>query len=130
MDHQKGSDNRTNKPPKKNATRRHPVCRQGVLEELNLEPPVLLVDGYNMCGYWPKLKKHFAKGDLEAARAKLVVELQTYGACKGELQNAKAFRNSGASLMLGFWSCCLKHYHELEVVMELQTYRACKAEIR
>ncbi|GAQ88575.1 hypothetical protein KFL_004410030 [Klebsormidium nitens] len=56
---------------------------QGVMEELNLEPPVLLVDGYNMCGYWPKLKKHFSKGDLEAARAKLIVELQTYGACKG-----------------------------------------------
>jgi predicted RNA-binding protein with PIN domain len=56
------------------------------MEELNLEPPVLLVDGYNMCGYWPKLKKHFAKGDLETARSKLVVDLQTYGACKGRIK--------------------------------------------
>lgn len=66
------------------------------MEELNLEPPVLLVDGYNMCGYWPKLKKHFAKGDLETARSKLVVDLQTYGACKGRAK----IRFSSDSILL------------------------------
>ncbi|KAL3699646.1 hypothetical protein R1sor_017668 [Riccia sorocarpa] len=45
--------------------------------------PVLLVDGYNMCGYWPKLKKHFSKGDLETARQKLLDELITFSAIKG-----------------------------------------------
>ncbi|KAK6915814.1 NYN/PIN ribonuclease, YacP-like, partial [Dillenia turbinata] len=40
--------------------------------------PVLLVDGYNMCGYWPKLKKHFMNGRLETARQKLVDELITF----------------------------------------------------
>lgn len=66
-----------------------------MLEDLNLEPPVLLVDGYNMCGYWPKLKKHFAKGDLLAARSKLIVELQTYGACKGEEERVLEFCPNG-----------------------------------
>ncbi|XP_027190781.1 uncharacterized protein [Cicer arietinum] len=37
--------------------------------------PVLLVDGYNVCGYWMKLKKHFMNGKLELARQKLIDEL-------------------------------------------------------
>ncbi|KAK9076944.1 hypothetical protein SSX86_005279 [Deinandra increscens subsp. villosa] len=41
--------------------------------------PVLLVDGYNVCGYWPKLKKHFMNGRLDIARQKLVDELITFG---------------------------------------------------
>ncbi|PWA52168.1 hypothetical protein CTI12_AA339100 [Artemisia annua] len=41
--------------------------------------PVLLVDGYNVCGYWPKLKKHFIGGRLDLARQKLVDELITFG---------------------------------------------------
>ncbi|KAL4579464.1 hypothetical protein LXL04_015612 [Taraxacum kok-saghyz] len=41
--------------------------------------PVLLVDGYNVCGYWPKLKKHFMGGRLDIARQKLVDELITFG---------------------------------------------------
>ncbi|CAI9294068.1 unnamed protein product [Lactuca saligna] len=41
--------------------------------------PVLLVDGYNVCGYWPKLKKHFMGGRLDLARQKLVDELITFG---------------------------------------------------
>ncbi|KVI01680.1 hypothetical protein Ccrd_020041 [Cynara cardunculus var. scolymus] len=41
--------------------------------------PVLLVDGYNVCGYWPKLKKHFLGGRLDLARQKLVDELITFG---------------------------------------------------
>ncbi|GMH06919.1 hypothetical protein Nepgr_008759 [Nepenthes gracilis] len=44
-------------------------------QELDTAVPVLLVDGYNMCGYWMKLKKHFAAGRLDAARQKLVDEL-------------------------------------------------------
>ncbi|KAJ7561714.1 hypothetical protein O6H91_03G038400 [Diphasiastrum complanatum] len=45
--------------------------------------PVLLVDGYNLCGFWPKLKKHFSRGNLELARKKLVDELATFSAIKG-----------------------------------------------
>lgn len=40
--------------------------------------PVLLVDGYNVCGYWLKLKKHFLNGKLELARQKLIDELITF----------------------------------------------------
>ena len=43
-----------------------------------LASPVLLVDGYNRCGYWPKLKKHFSHGQLETARDKLIHELITF----------------------------------------------------
>ncbi|CAM6083489.1 unnamed protein product [Calypogeia fissa] len=45
--------------------------------------PVLLVDGYNLCGYWPKLKKSFSKGDLDTARQKLIDEMITFSAVKG-----------------------------------------------
>ncbi|GAY33080.1 hypothetical protein CUMW_281610 [Citrus unshiu] len=37
--------------------------------------PVYFVDGYNVCGYWPKLEKHFIKGRLDVARQKLIEEL-------------------------------------------------------
>ncbi|KAA8536655.1 hypothetical protein F0562_029133 [Nyssa sinensis] len=40
--------------------------------------PVLLVDGYNVCGYWIKLKKHFMNGRLDIARQKLIDELVTF----------------------------------------------------
>ncbi|XP_052194503.1 uncharacterized protein LOC127802628 [Diospyros lotus] len=40
--------------------------------------PVLLVDGYNVCGYWLKLKKHFMNGRLDIARQKLIDELVTF----------------------------------------------------
>ncbi|KAL6329195.1 hypothetical protein AAG906_014804 [Vitis piasezkii] len=40
--------------------------------------PVLLVDGYNVCGYWMKLKKHFVNGRLDIARQKLIDELVTF----------------------------------------------------
>lgn len=45
--------------------------------------PVLLVDGYNVCGYWMKLKKHFMKGRLDVARQKLVDELVSFSMVKG-----------------------------------------------
>jgi hypothetical protein len=44
----------------------------------NYAVPVLLVDGYNVCGYWIKLKKHFINGKLEIARQKLIDELITF----------------------------------------------------
>ncbi|XP_018715132.2 uncharacterized protein LOC104452446 isoform X3 [Eucalyptus grandis] len=40
--------------------------------------PVLLVDGYNVCGYWVKLKKHFMSGRLDIARQKLIDELVSF----------------------------------------------------
>ncbi|KAJ6932541.1 hypothetical protein NC651_008086 [Populus alba x Populus x berolinensis] len=40
--------------------------------------PVLLVDGYNVCGYWAKLKKHFVNGRLDIARQKLIDELVAF----------------------------------------------------
>ncbi|XP_075499817.1 uncharacterized protein LOC142538369 [Primulina tabacum] len=40
--------------------------------------PVLLVDGFNVCGYWAKLKKHFMNGRLDIARQKLIDELVTF----------------------------------------------------
>lgn len=45
---------------------------------LETASPVLLVDGYNVCGYWAKLKKHFMGGRLDIARQKLVDELITF----------------------------------------------------
>ncbi|XP_072964753.1 uncharacterized protein [Typha angustifolia] len=44
--------------------------------------PVLLVDGYNVCGYWAKLKKHFMNGRLDIARQKLIDELITFSVLK------------------------------------------------
>ncbi|KAH0924006.1 hypothetical protein HID58_024024 [Brassica napus] len=52
---------------------------QGLLEDA---VPVLLVDGYNVCGYWMKLKKHFMKGRLDVARQKLVDELVSFSMVK------------------------------------------------
>ncbi|AEC05578.1 yacP-like NYN domain protein [Arabidopsis thaliana] len=52
---------------------------QGLLDDA---VPVLLVDGYNVCGYWMKLKKHFMKGRLDVARQKLVDELVSFSMVK------------------------------------------------
>ena len=48
-----------------------------------LNPPVLFVDGYNVIGYWPKLKKYFQAGDLDTARERLLSELGQYLHYKG-----------------------------------------------
>ncbi|KAK7363903.1 hypothetical protein VNO77_06063 [Canavalia gladiata] len=40
--------------------------------------PVLLVDGYNVCGHWKKLKKHFMGGKLDIARQILIDDLVTF----------------------------------------------------
>ncbi|RDX81660.1 yacP, partial [Mucuna pruriens] len=47
-------------------------------QDIDNAVPVLLVDGYNVCGYWMKLKKHFMKGRLDIARQKLIDELVTF----------------------------------------------------
>mmetsp|Transcript_13353 Transcript_13353/g.22541 ORF Transcript_13353/g.22541 Transcript_13353/m.22541 type:complete len:332 (-) Transcript_13353:158-1153(-) len=46
-------------------------------------PPVLIVDGYNVIGYWAKLKKHFDAGHLDVARERLLSELGEYLHAKG-----------------------------------------------
>uniref|UniRef100_M0ZV66 RNA-binding protein containing a PIN domain n=1 Tax=Solanum tuberosum TaxID=4113 RepID=M0ZV66_SOLTU len=50
---------------------------------LDTAVPVLLVDGYNVCGYWPKLKKHFLNGSLDIARQKLIDELVSFSLLRG-----------------------------------------------
>ncbi|KAL0335335.1 UNVERIFIED_CONTAM: hypothetical protein Sradi_4745400 [Sesamum radiatum] len=50
--------------------------------------PVLLVDGYNVCGYWAKLKKHFMNGRLDIARQKLIDELITFSMLRVRIANA------------------------------------------
>ncbi|KAI8026561.1 Uncharacterized protein YacP [Camellia lanceoleosa] len=47
-------------------------------QSIDTAVPVLLVDGYNVCGYWIKLKKHFMNGRLDVARQKLIEELETF----------------------------------------------------
>ncbi|KAH9541465.1 hypothetical protein CY35_14G066100 [Sphagnum magellanicum] len=44
-----------------------------------LARPVLLVDGYNMCGFWPKLKKYFSRGDLEGVKVVVVFDATMSG---------------------------------------------------
>lgn len=50
---------------------------------LKVGKAVLLVDGYNVCGYWPKLKKYFMDGRLFIARQKLIDELRAFSARRG-----------------------------------------------
>ncbi|KAK9086068.1 hypothetical protein Sjap_026479 [Stephania japonica] len=86
---------KSNTPKPATSYRRKKVQKEELLEDVELyqDPttslyytnqsvetaiPVLLVDGYNVCGYWPKLKKHFANGNLDIARQKLVDELITF----------------------------------------------------
>ncbi|XP_058752944.1 uncharacterized protein LOC131626126 isoform X2 [Vicia villosa] len=45
---------------------------------INDVAPVMLVDGYNVCGYWMKLKKYFMNGQLEIARQLLIDELISF----------------------------------------------------
>lgn len=46
-------------------------------------PPVYLVDGYNVCGAWPRLRKVFMRGDLQEARLRLVSALAVLASVKG-----------------------------------------------
>lgn len=45
--------------------------------------PVLLVDGYNVCGYWDKLKEDFMNGRLHVARQTLIDSLISFKAFRG-----------------------------------------------
>ncbi|KAG0500959.1 hypothetical protein HPP92_001031 [Vanilla planifolia] len=49
---------------------------------LDVAVPVFLVDGYNVCGYWSRLKKHFASGRLDIARQKLIDDLIMFSVLK------------------------------------------------
>ncbi|KAJ8421071.1 hypothetical protein Cgig2_001163 [Carnegiea gigantea] len=52
-------------------------------QDVDTAVPVLLVDGYNVCGYWVKLKKHFMNGRLGIARQKLIDELVQFSMVRG-----------------------------------------------
>ena len=45
---------------------------------LDVSLPTLLVDGYNVIGAWPRLKKRFQKGDLQTARDLLLEDVADY----------------------------------------------------
>ncbi len=45
--------------------------------------PLILVDGYNIIGAWPKLIKLRDRGDLEGARERLVHDLTDFGHYRG-----------------------------------------------
>uniref|UniRef100_A0A7N0ZWW1 YacP-like NYN domain protein n=1 Tax=Kalanchoe fedtschenkoi TaxID=63787 RepID=A0A7N0ZWW1_KALFE len=49
---------------------------------MDIAVPVLLVDGYNVCGHWLKLKKYFINGRLDVSRQKLIDELVTFSALR------------------------------------------------
>jgi hypothetical protein len=56
---------------------------------LEIASPVILVDGYNVCGYWGKLKKDFMNGRQEIARQTLIDELVSFSAVRGLLLRIK-----------------------------------------
>lgn len=67
-------------------------------EGLEIASPVILVDGYNVCGYWGKLKKDFMNGRQELARQTLIDELVSFSAVR-EVKVVVVFdaANSGLS---------------------------------
>uniref|UniRef100_A0A804M743 YacP-like NYN domain protein n=1 Tax=Zea mays TaxID=4577 RepID=A0A804M743_MAIZE len=67
-------------------------------EGLEIASPVILVDGYNVCGYWGKLKKDFMNGRQEIARQTLIDELVSFSAVR-EVKVVVVFdaANSGLS---------------------------------
>jgi predicted RNA-binding protein with PIN domain len=50
---------------------------------LEIASPVILVDGYNVCGYWGKLKADFLNGNQGIARQMLIDELVSFIAVRG-----------------------------------------------
>jgi hypothetical protein len=70
-------------------------------------PPVLIVDGYNVIGYWAKLKKHFDAGHLDVARERLLSEL-------GEYLHAKGRCPLTSNPLSAHPECC---NHPLEIIM-------------
>ncbi|CAM0877951.1 unnamed protein product [Alopecurus aequalis] len=49
---------------------------------LEIASPVILVDGYNVCGYWGKLKADFLNGNQGIARQMLIDELVSFSAVR------------------------------------------------
>ncbi|EMS63240.1 hypothetical protein TRIUR3_02199 [Triticum urartu] len=49
---------------------------------LEIASPVILVDGYNVCGYWGKLKSDFLNGNQGIARQMLIDELVSFSAVR------------------------------------------------
>ncbi|KAG1328223.1 putative E3 ubiquitin-protein ligase CHIP [Cocos nucifera] len=71
-------------PPRITSNVKHNLQFLRLWRGLDTAVPVLLVDGYNVCGYWAKLKKHFMKGRLDIARQKLIDELMEFSVLKGD----------------------------------------------
>lgn len=80
--------------PKEEGPNGHPLKKRPSMPASGLEdllmdsdaarkPPALLVDGYNVCGQWKKLKKKILAGDLEDAREGLEKELVDYSHIRG-----------------------------------------------
>lgn len=71
--------------PRKNSNTRQGSASADDSEDVgsNRKPPALLVDGYNVCGQWKKLKKKILAGDLEDARDGLERELTEYSHIRG-----------------------------------------------
>uniref|UniRef100_A0A453MGI6 Uncharacterized protein n=2 Tax=Aegilops tauschii subsp. strangulata TaxID=200361 RepID=A0A453MGI6_AEGTS len=49
---------------------------------VEIASPVILVDGYNVCGYWGKLKSDFLNGNQGIARQMLIDELVSFSAVR------------------------------------------------
>ena len=50
---------------------------------LELAPPVLLVDAYNVINTWPKMARLFEAGELAGARELLIAELEQFSHLRG-----------------------------------------------
>ena len=53
--------------------------------EVDMRSPHLFVDGYNVIGAWPRLKKPFEKGDLLQARELLLADVADYAISQFEV---------------------------------------------
>ncbi|RLN18292.1 uncharacterized protein YacP-like [Panicum miliaceum] len=78
-------------------------------EGLEIASPVILVDGYNVCGYWGKLKKDFMNGRQEIARQMLIDELVSFSAVRGvipfplDFAQKFSFLDSHANFCTGYF---------------------------
>ena len=59
---------------------------------MEIASPVILVDGYNVCGYWGKLKSDFLNGNQGIARQMLIDELVSFSAVRGLYQRINPLR--------------------------------------
>lgn len=61
--------------------------------------PRLFVDGYNVIGFWPRLKKPFDKGDLQTARSLLLDDVADFAI--GRYEPVVVFDANGAADNIG-----------------------------